>query len=524
MAISNALRDPYDENNPTKSIAKPKPLVQTAAVTGAPGLPSPSPATVKPTVPAIARPGASLGTSAGRGFRALTNAGIGATETAANAISYPTRVAGGFLRDAVHGFTGTENPDAGKPAGAPMKLWRFDGQRDAGKPTVAAPPMRKPALPGVRFAGTDAEPDNLFKKPSTQPAQTSQPGTSTAVASPTTFRTGHGRTGTLPAGISMRIGANGVREFSGTGQSVADATAALGDREPAGVTTQSFGSIAMPNLARPQVASTYGLSVTDPRADDQKAIARPQLGPNQTAGGGTLRGPDQMAEQYASHEDRETLKRVLGDIDTDIFRQSLKLGQGGRNARQAGETIAALRGQQAAIANPMAAQSAAAIQGRAGRDAASDLAEMETRSQERRTEIAGANALQLAGIEDATKRAAIAAEIAKPHYDQDRQGNYVQIAGTIARPVLYENGRAVQGQVAKANGEITPAMQYNALNEQLATLLDNPPMQASSAYDQQVNGLRQQIAALTQPRVVVNPKTGERLQYNVQTDAWEPAR
>ena len=100
MAISNALRDPYDENNPTKSIAKPKPLVQTAAVTGAPGLPSPSPATVKPTVPAIARPGASLGTSAGRGFRALTNAGIGATETAANAISYPTRVAGGFLRDA----------------------------------------------------------------------------------------------------------------------------------------------------------------------------------------------------------------------------------------------------------------------------------------------------------------------------------------------------------------------------------------------------------------------------------------
>jgi hypothetical protein len=126
---------------------------------------------------------------------------------------------------------------------------------------------------------------------------------------------------------------------------------------------------------------------------------------------------------------------------------------------------------------------------------------MEARSQERRTDAAGANALQIAGMEDATKRTAIAAELAKPRYDQDREGGLLAITGAIARPVIGEDGKPVQGQVAKANGEITAAMQYQALNDQLDTLMQNPPMAgddaAKSAYDQRVAVLQQQIGHLT---------------------------
>ena len=153
--------------------------------------------------------------------------------------------------------------------------------------------------------------------------------------------------------------------------------------------------------------------------------------------------------------------------------------------------------QQAALVGGGERLSAEATQGRASRSNAFSLAEMEQAGQNRR-----------AGLQaDVTREGqqlgyqSKLAEIARPRYDQDRAGNMMQISGTLARPVLDESGRVFQGPVTKTNGEITAAMQYQALNDQLDTMMQNPPMAgdvpARTAYDQSVAALKQQIAHLT---------------------------
>lgn len=365
-------------------------------------------------------------------------------------------------------------------------------------PAVTKPAFAKTAFPGVRFAGIDAEPGNMFKTPADKvpnPPQGGQGGGSAATpATPTTFTTGDGRTGVLPAGVSYRVNSKGEREFSGTGQTVADATAELGNRAPGGVTTQS--GISAPTFAplgRPQVASTYGLSVNDPRMDEQQAgIARPNV---------AVRGPDAMAEQYNAREDRELVRKLISDNDSARFRQELVQAHGGQAGRAATAALGDIAGQQAQLASALSGQSSAAVQGRAGRDNQLDVASLQEAGQTSRADGARGSAERIAAMENATTREGFAAEIARPRYDQDRAGNMIQIAGSIARPVLYEDGRAVQGQLAKANGEITAAMQYQALNDQLDTLMQNPPMAgddaAKSAYDQRVAVLQQQINHLT---------------------------
>lgn len=493
MAITNPLDPARIGAKPAvPAIAAPplkKPLVQTAAVTGAPGLPAPAPALVKP---AIAKPETSGGFARGL------------FDTAAVVNDVMKAVPKGIADGTNRAFVGIRNIAREGVGKAPVQPMEFNysatqdklAQTRAANAAPAKPAVAAPAFPSIRFADTDSAPRGFYKTAETRPTPTASNVNNPPLAAPTTFMTGDGRTGTLPAGISMRVGANGVREFSGTGQAVADATAAMGNRAPVGVTTQS--GISAPTFAplgRPQVASTYGLSVNDPRMDDQQSIARPQLGPNQLAGGGTLRGPDAMSEQYNAREDREARNKQLGDIDTALFQLR------GKNDPDSLRALTALTQTRAGLVSGGESLSADAIQGRANRANVLANTGMEQAGQNRRTDAAGANALQIAGIEDATKRAAIAAELAKPTYDQDRAGNMIQVAGTIARPVLYEDGRAVQGQVPKANGEITAAMQYQALNDQLETLMQNPPMAgddaAKSAYDLRVAVLQQQITHLT---------------------------
>ncbi|QDA56021.1 hypothetical protein [Thermomonas aquatica] len=474
MAITNPL-DPNDDPNQAKKQAiaspsigaMPRPtLVKPAAKLGAPA-----------TKPAIAAPTstASGETAYAEGVRnSLGMRGVRALGDAFHAME--------ARRDASMANIGKAMEQAQpRPVAAP-----------------APPAVAQPQFPGVRFAGVDPEPAGLFKTPAStiaKPPQGGQGGGSVATpTTPTTFRTGDGRTANLPAGISMRVGANGVREFSGTGETVAAATAAAGGRAPVGVTTQSV--IPAPTFAplgRPQVASTYGLSVNDPRIDEQQAgIARPNV---------AVRGPDAMAEQYNSREDREIVRKLISDNDSARFRQELVQAHGGRAGRAATAALGDIAGQQAQLASALSGQSSAAVQGRAGRDNQFDIASLQEAGQTSRADGARGSAERIAAMEGATAREGFAAEIARPRYDQDRAGNMIQIAGSIARPVRYEDGRAVQGQVAKANGEITAAMQYQALNDQLDTLMQSPPMAgddaAKAAYDQRVAVLQQQINHLT---------------------------
>ena len=485
MAITNPLDPARIGAKPAvPAIAAPplkKPLVQTAAVTGAPGLPAPAPALVKP---AIAKPETSGGFARGL------------FDTAAVVNDVMKAVPKGIADGTNRAFVGIRNIAREGVGKAPVQPMEFNysatqdklAQTRAANAAPAKPAVAAPAFPSIRFADTDSAPRGFYKTAETRPTPTASNVNNPPLAAPTTFMTGDGRTGTLPAGISMRVGANGVREFSGTGQTVADATAAMGNRAPGGVTTQS--GISAPTFAplgRSQVASTYGLSVNDPRLDEQQAgIARPNV---------ALRGPDAMAEQYNAREDREARNKQLGDIDTALFQLR------GKNDPDSLRAFTALTQTRAGLVGGGESLSADAIQGREGRNNAFGIAGLQEAGQSSRADGARESAERIAAMEDATTREGIAAEIARPRYDQDRAGNMMQISGTLARPVLDENGRVFQGPVTKANGEITAAMQYQALNDQLDTMMQNPPMggdvPARTVYDQSVAALKQQIAHLT---------------------------
>lgn len=216
--------------------------------------------------------------------------------------------------------------------------------------TPATAPVQPAAAPGslpqIRFAGVDADPPGMFRNKAH------------AESAPQTFRTGDGRTAALPPGITMTMGANGVREFSGTGQSVAEASKMLGNRT-AGITTQNFGA-GTPRLTRGQpVASTFGLPVNDPRLDEQRA--RPAQ-----AGQLTL-NPGGNADTFNAREDREARAKLASDLDSQRFRLEMIAGNPGRRGRAALQALSENGQQRAALAGNAERLSAEAQQGRANR-------------------------------------------------------------------------------------------------------------------------------------------------------------
>lgn len=317
----------------------------------------------------------------------------------------------------------------------------------APRPAATPPAPGAIASPGVRFAGIDAAPDNFYRNPpgtkprtaaelnqasqaevaartSTQPpaGQSQGAGAPSAVGG-TAPKPDDPNTYTNGAGVTKRVPMPGTM----------DATKpAIGS-----VNTQNFGTAVVPqapgSIARPGIASTFGLSVNDPRIDDQRAIARPTLGPNQLAVSGTFRGPDAMAEQYNSREDREARNKVLGDIDTALF-----LARGKPGSEQ---VMADLLQTKARVAGGAEQLSAEALQGRANRSNVLANTGMEQAGQTQRQQMAG----------DVTREGnqlsfqSTMADIAKPTLKQDANGNYINVSGDIARPVLDTNGNAVRG-------------------------------------------------------------------------------
>lgn len=286
-------------------------------------------------------------------------------------------------------------------------------------------------------------------------------------------------------------GSNGRRTINADGSIAGSATPAVPISRPAlGATAQADTS----GFAGREVASTFGLGVDDPRIDDQRAtIARPT---------GSFRGPDAMGEHYAHKEDREALAKMSSSIDSQIFAFSLAAQRGEPAAIRA---ISDLNAQKAGLLSGQAQLSDGAIQGRENRDNRLQVTGAEQEGQDRRTDAQirlgdrnAASAYDMALLEDGTKREAIAADIARPQFTTDGQGRYVSVSGAIARPVLDETGKPMLAKPDKDRGDITPRDQYASLNDQLSSLLNNPPQfqDQSAGHNEQVATLRQQIASL----------------------------
>lgn len=299
------------------------------------------------------------------------------------------------------------------------------------------------------------------------------------------YKTGTGRTGTLPAGIAVVRQSNGVNAFGGTGLSVAGAT------RP-GVQSQNFGTetTAGPvSGVRPRVASTYGQSVISMPNDNVVRSQRPTV---------AVRGADQMAEHYTSKEVAEAQKKQLSDLDSQRFRLEMIGSNPGRRGRAAIEALGDNARQQSAIVDAQAQAAAGAVQGRAQRDAT--LAN---------TGLEQSGAMERLQIEDATRREAnqmgyradmarTNAESTRPTYQTDADGNLVRVTGTNATNVT-NGGRpvAMPQPRASAEGQVTPAMQYEAISKQIESLMALPPApEEQQAYNEQLAALEAQRGAL----------------------------
>jgi len=265
---------------------------------------------------------------------------------------------------------------------------------------------------------------------------------------------------------------DGTNAYGANGRSVGYAQGTMGT-----VNTQNFGNPVVPqapgSIARPGVASTFGMGVNDPRLDSQ--IARPpvQLGPNQTAGGGTLASPSSMGRYYANKEDREATAKAAGDIDTLLFQLRGKTDPASlRTLAELTQTKAQMLGGQAGNTTSQANVNA---QGEFG------LAN---------TGMVQGGENNRAGIQADTARAGQqvtregqqldfqAAQIQRPTLERLADGTLAQITGTSSAPVLGPDGKPVQGQVQAQGGQ----------GDYAAKQLD--------AYTNLLNGMRDMNGAL----------------------------
>lgn len=370
----------------------------------------------------------------------------------------------------------------------------------APRPAATPPAPGAIASPGVRFAGIDAAPDNFYRNPpGTKPrtaaelnqASQAEVNARTSTQPPASQQSGAGASTVVGGTAPNRLDPNTYTNGAGVTKRV-PMPGTMDATKPAvgSVNAQNFGNPVVPqapgSIARPGVASTFGLSVNDPRIDDQRAIARPQLGPNQLAGGGTLRGPDAMAEQYNSREDREARNKVLGDIDTALF-----LARGKPGSEQ---VMADLLQTKARVAGGAEQLSAEALQGRANRSNVLANTGMEQAGQTQRQQMAGDVAREGNFLDyDAKNRATDASLIEKPQYVTDRAGNLVQVSGGKGTGVTGADGAVIQmPQTAKVDSDV-----LSAVNKELTALINNPPEMGAdaTAYNNRLAELRAQQSA-----------------------------
>lgn len=193
----------------------------------------------------------------------------------------------------------------------------------------------------------------------------------------------------------------------------------------------------------PNVASTFGQPVTA-MADNFPGLPiarRPDV---------ALRGPDAMAEQYNSSEDREARRKLLGDLDSQRFRLEM------RHTRSAREALAQNAQQQAALVGGGERLSSEAINARNQQNTMLANTGLEQGGQDRRAQFqvqastANADAdraqeLGIARMSDATRRAEIAAgQIPRSEYKMLHDGTLLTVTGNKAARVTDADGNQVR--------------------------------------------------------------------------------
>lgn len=368
-------------------------------------------------------PGAQAGAAVGQSLRTAGRFGASlASELARPPVQGFNTFFGGIDKGVQAANNFVASAVTGRPVSSPINK----------PPMLAAPRPGATAAPAAIAspgAGTKprsaAELDQASKAEVAARNQASLPGASAGAGASTTAGAG--------APITKSVGKFGETVYSNVGsQPGTPATAGTMGT----VNTQNFGNPVVPqapgSIARPNVASTFGLSVTDPRANDQTAtIARPA---------GTLRGPDAMAEQYNSREDRESRKQADGAIDTALF---MARGKPGAEA-----AIANLLETKARLNSGAEGLSQEAVQGRANRGNQFGIADLNNAGENNR---AGIQADVARGNQQVTREGqqldygAKLADIARPQLKQDANGNYINIAGNTSTTVTDAQGNPVRG-------------------------------------------------------------------------------
>lgn len=251
----------------------------------------------------------------------------------------------------------------------------------------------------------------------------------------------------------MTTGPDGVRTLSQSGVVQHNQAPAMGS-----VAAQNFGTV--PTTGRPQVASTFGMSVNDPRLNDQ--TQRPQIptqyanrdtGTNfrmQVPNGAGFRSADQMSEVYNANDDRKARQKLASDMDSERFRLGMIAGNPGRRGRAAIAALGQLAGDQAQLASGAEGLSAAAIQNRANRANTLDNTGLQEQGQTFRTQLDGQNRADIAAMQNATEQQRIAAGITRPMV-QGADGSYYQIDPSTAAgaAVTDAQGKPIRGVVQR---------------------------------------------------------------------------
>lgn len=362
---------------------------------------------------------------------------------------------------------------------------------NAQNPVAARPQIPAVAAPKSPTQQTPQRPSPSQRMTDNQ-ASAAEVNARTATQSPASPPTGMG----VPAGAggAAPIRPGDPNTFTGTNgitrRVPMPGTIGAATNQSGSVQSQNFGNPVVPqaqaSIAQPRVASTFGMSVNDPRINDQTApVARPQV---------SLRGPDAMAEAYNSREDREARQKVLSDLDSQRFRLEMIAGNPGRRGRAALEALGQNAQQQAALAAGGEKLSADAVQGRASRNNVLANTGMEQSGQTQRQQMAGDVASQGQYLDyDAKNRATNASLIDKPQYVTDRSGNLVQVAGGKGAGVTGADGSVIKmPQTTKVDNDA-----LSAVSKELTALINNPPEMGAdaTAYNNRLAELRAQQSA-----------------------------
>ncbi len=340
--------------------------------------------------------------------------------------------------------------------------------------------IRRPAEdPAKTMPGTTPSPATPIARPVARVApaaasdpRTAQPATAPVAAtafSKPTLNSGTGKSGepvydnASVARMGARAGVTtqnfGARPQAGD-QVQKPATPAVqpsAAQAPAAATGGGYGASTGygTSISRPTpAASTFGQSVMAIPDDNQATIQRPT---------GRLRGPDAMAEHHASQDSKEASKRLLDNLDTQRFRLEMIANNPGRRGRAAIDALDDNARQQAAIIGGQQQQAGDAIQGRADRAARLAGIDAEQAGQDRRTvftldantataDADRAQAREIAGMEDATRRAGIAASSTpRSEYRMLADGTLLTVSGGKATRVTGEDGQPVRLATPDAN-------------------------------------------------------------------------